>query len=528
MTDRDILVVGAGPTGLTAALQASAHGATVRIVDRRAHCGRPSRALLLHGRALECLRPLGVTDDLLARADTAPRARLHLGSHVLDVELGEVDLPDTAFPHLTVVSQATVEEVLASSLRARGVRVEWGVELLALRPSPGGQVGVRAELRSAERGREEHACRFVVGCDGQSSTVRGVVGAAWRGRRYAVEAVLADVEVDEALDPRLVHVAVQEAGLAFLFPLGEGARWRMLTTRAATGGGDVSYGDLGPPVPREEVRDLLHGTGLGVTLGELSWSARVPLQHRVASRFRRGPVFLAGDAAHAHSPAGGQGMNNGILDAVNLGWKLAFASRGEVEEDLLDSYEQERRPAAREVLALTHVIFFGEASTHRLARIIRGTLLPSVAPLLPLLVRPRLTASAVRLLAQPFVRYRKSPLSVDLPPVRGRWPRPGDRLPDQAVMTAGGPTRLHDLTATPGVHVLLERDARADSPAVTPAGSGSFVHVHRLSGHPGSGVVVVRPDGHVGLRSGDAATAAVQDWLRLVGVAPGTPARHGH
>ena len=515
----DVLVVGAGPAGLTAALQAHAHGATVRVVDRRAERIRPSRAMMLHARALEGLRPLGVTDELLDRADTAPEARIHLGRKVVVARLGRADLPDTAFPHLTLVRQADVEDVLWQALRKRGVAVDWGVEFRRLEPDPADGL-LRVELQT-DRGLEQHRCRFLAGCDGQSSTVRGVLGARWRGGPYPVEAVLADLELDGSLDPGLLHAAVGTAGLAFLFALGEGASWRMLATRPAAPQPGAHYGQLGPPVPTEEVVRLVRASGLEAAVREVRWSARVPLQHRIASTFGSTTVFLAGDAAHAHSPAGGQGMNNGILDALGLGWRLGFAAQaGRQLPELLGSYGQERRLAARRVLALTHVIFFGEASPHPAARAVRS-LLPLCAPLLPLVLRRRwLTSKGIRLLAQPFVRYRRSPISVDGTPRAGSWPRPGDRLPDGPATVDGRQVRLHGLTAVPGIHILLERDAGPDvAAAVTSADArqAPLLHVHRLASHPGSGLVAVRPDGHIGFRCAAADVRQLRDWLRLVG-----------
>ncbi|MGN6443332.1 MAG: FAD-dependent oxidoreductase, partial [Arthrobacter sp.] len=193
-------MVGAGPAGLTTALQALAHGATVRVVDRRERRARPSRALMLHARALEGLRPLGVTADLLDRADTTPEAQIHLGRRVVEARLGHADLPDTAFPHLTLVRQADVEEVLWQALQDRGVAVDWGVEFIGLHRYNGGGPAwqsrgqVHAELRGAG-GLEQHLSHFLAGCDGQSSTVRGITGAQWRGGPYRVEAVLADLEL---------------------------------------------------------------------------------------------------------------------------------------------------------------------------------------------------------------------------------------------------------------------------------------------------------------------------------------------
>jgi 2-polyprenyl-6-methoxyphenol hydroxylase-like FAD-dependent oxidoreductase len=525
-TETDVLVVGAGTTGLAAALQAHAHGATVRVVDRRPECFRRSRAMMLHARALECLRPLGVTGELLDRADTAPEARIHLAKRVVQIGLGHADLPDTAFPHLTLIRQADVEDVLFSALQARGIQVDWNVEFVGTGPeSPGTELPdgglLDAELRSLGQGSELHRCRFLAGCDGQSSTVRGLVGAAWRGAPYQVEAILADLELSGPLDPGLLHVAVSSSGLAFLFALGEGASWRLLATRRAKPLPTAAFGQLGPGIPAEEVRRIVGNSGLGATVEDVRWSAQIPLQHRLASTFRRGPIFLAGDAAHAHSPAGGQGMNNGILDALNLGWKLGFASLDGGSPQLLESYGQERRSAARMVLALTRVIFFGEASPHPAARLARGIFLPFAAPLLPLVLRGRrLPAAAIRLLAQPFVRYRQSGISRDGFPKPGRWPRAGDRLPDADALAAGKRTRLHELTAAPGIHILLERDAVGiDGAGVISSSAAHLVHIHRLDSHPGRAVVAVRPDGYVGFRCGGNDLPQLLDWLRLVGVA---------
>ena len=174
----DILVAGAGPPGLALALQAHDHGAVVRVVDQRPEAARPSRALILHARTLEVLRPLGVTQALLARADTAPSADLRLGARAVQVTFGGLVLSDTAFPHLTLLRQMDVERVLADALAGRGVEVERGTELAAARDEPG---GVRAILRTPT-GAEEARFRFAVGCDGPASTVRAQAGLGARVR----------------------------------------------------------------------------------------------------------------------------------------------------------------------------------------------------------------------------------------------------------------------------------------------------------------------------------------------------------
>ncbi len=505
----DVLVVGAGPTGLTTALQAYDNGASVRVVERRSAMFRPSRAMIMHPRTLESLRPLGVTDRLLERGDTTPRAELHLGGRRITAQLAEVALDDTAFPHLTLIRQMDVEEVLADALRDRGVEVERGVELVdASTDGAAARVMLRCDGRTGESD-----CRFVVGCDGQDSTVRTIAGIGWRGGPYREEVVLADAEID-GLATGLLHVVASRRGLVFLFALGEGATWRVLATRPGQLT-DSPFGQPGREVPPAEVQQILAAEGLGATLRELRWSARVRLQHRLAESFRTGPFFLAGDAAHTHSPAAAQGMNTGILDAVNLGWKLAAAGEDGPHGVLLDSYECERRPVARQVLALTHVVFFAEASTHPLPAFVRGTLVSLAAPALPHLLRQRvLLAEVVRVLSQRWVRYRHSALSVDGRP-SGRGPRPGDWLPDETVTCEGGRRRLHELTARPGVHVLLRRDAAALDRTLL----GRHVAVHQISSWPGDGLVAVRPDGYVGFRCGRSDPGQLRAWLDLVAAA---------
>jgi 2-polyprenyl-6-methoxyphenol hydroxylase-like FAD-dependent oxidoreductase len=512
----DVLVVGAGTTGLTLALQAHDHGARVRVVERRPEPFRPSRALILHPRTLEVLRPLGVTEALLDLADTTPTARLHLGPHVVEAGLGDLALPDTAFPHLSLVRQADVERVLTRALADRGVPVERGSELVAVRDD--GHTA-RAALRPALGMEEVVRCAYVVGCDGPASTVRECAGIGWHGRPYAEEVVLADVDLGGTYDPSGAQVFAGREGLLFLFPLGEQAPWRLLATRSSGDGSGRDFGQPGPPVPQAELQRLVDNAGLGARIERLAWSARVPLQCRLARLFRRGRLFLAGDAAHNYSPATGQGMNAGIQDAVNLGWKLGFTAGrlGPATDVLLDSYDDERRQAARERMILTHTAFWAEASTGRIPSSLRAVAAPLAAPLIPaLLGRRRLLAEAIRVISQLRVNYRGSLLSVDgTPRLRGA-PRPGDRLPDATVGVGGPPQRLHALLARPGVHVLLQRDADPPPEVVT----GPQVTVFRLTNSPGRGLLAVRPDGHVGFRSGSADPAALAHWLSLVGVLP--------
>ena len=565
VTDRrlDLLVAGAGPTGLTLALQAVDHGARVRIVERHAQPVRPSRTLLMHPRSLELLRPLGVTDALISRGDTSMVVRLHRGSRVAEVALGRLELAGTAFPFLLLLRQADVEEVLEAALAARGVPVERGVEVA--RVARVGNGGALAVVRGEGRPDEVVRCRYLVGCDGPASLVRRSVGS-WLGDDYDQEVVLADVELGgaaaaagpgsgravgpEQLQPGAVHIGIGRGGLAAMVHLGERAGWRMLSTRPAGADGHP-LGSPGPSVPREDLQLLLDGAGLPAPIAGVAWSAAVPAQHYLASRFSRGPLFVAGEAAHVHASAGAQGVNAGIHDAVNLGWKLAFAAAagraaagagaGAGAGDaialgtptgalaarpgsaLLASYAEERRPADRSVLRLTHLLFQAASSRHPLAQAGRLVLAPLAMPLLPWLARrPRIVAASVRRVAQFRLRYPHSPLSMEvqtsLLPVRGglarRGLRPGSRVADALVRCAGQRVRLHELLAGPGVHILLQADARA----VPERMLGPLVHAYRLDDRPGTGMLVVRPDGYVALRAPVLDEVHLAAWLRLVGL----------
>ncbi|MCZ2849781.1 FAD-dependent monooxygenase [Modestobacter sp. VKM Ac-2978] len=508
-TPLDVLVVGAGPTGLALGLQAAAHGARVRVVDARTTASRPSRALIVHARTLEVLRPLGVVDDLLAGADTSPAVELHLGRSTVPVRLGDLALPDTAFPHLTLVRQQEVERVLTAALADHGVPVEWGTPLVTVADGPD---DVAAVLRRDGEDEVVH-CGALAGCDGVDSTVRTAAGIGWPGARARPEVVLADVDLAGGLAPGTAHVGAGRGGLLMAFALGEGAPWRLVATRAAP---DVlPPGTGGPAVTIGELQELLEVAGLPARVTAVAWSSRIALQHRLAGAYRSGRLFLAGDAAHAWSPAGGQGMNTGLQDATALGWRLAAAATSTAPEVLLDSYEAERRPVAAAMLVLTRSLFWAESGTDRVAATLRGRLAPTAAPLVPwVLARRRLVARGLRVLAQLDTGYRGGPLGrTGSTPRPGRL-HPGDRVPDGPVRCGGRDLRLHELIARPGVHVLLDRDA--PDPPVT----GRLVHLHRLASSPGRGVVAVRPDGHAGFTSG-AVDAELVWWLASVGVARG-------
>ncbi|WP_346533719.1 FAD-dependent monooxygenase [Micromonospora sp. DPT] len=525
MSAVDVLVVGAGPTGLAMAAQLAAFGVPVRVVDRAVDRAHESRALAIQPRTLEVLAGSGVTDELLAGGNPAVRLCLHAHGRVRAVPLFDLGLGDTAYPHLLFLSQAETERILAEHLAAAGLGVERGVELVGMNQTGD---GVAATLRHADGREEPVSARYVVGCDGAHSTVRHLAGIGFEGGAYPQTFVLADLEAD-GVAGGAAHAFVSGQGPLFLFPLQHPASWRLLLMRPRA--------DAPPPeapVTLDEVQALADTyTGATVRLHDPVWMTNFRLHHRAATRYRAGRVFLAGDAAHIHSPAGAQGMNTGIQDAVNLGWKLAHALRGGADPSLLDTYDAERAPVGRMVLRFTDRAFTAATSTNPVVRFVRGRLAPA---LIPAVLAPRFVrATAFRTVSQLGIAYRRSPLSTDGPRPPRKGPRAGDRLPDAPVSGADGGT-LHRLTAAPRWHLLLCGPAPAWSTGATAGLAQRYpgrLTVHRLTESdttggavaaaralrqlglaPGaSAAYLVRPDGHVGYRSGGTELAGLTAYL---------------
>jgi 2-polyprenyl-6-methoxyphenol hydroxylase-like FAD-dependent oxidoreductase len=301
----DVLIVGAGPTGLTLAAQLQTFGASCRIVDRQPDRVHESRALAIQPRTLEVLRGPGLTEELLARGNDAVWVQLHAGDRVVRIRLFGLGLDDTAYPFLLFVSQAETEQVLLDHLAAGGVQVERQVELVGFQADPD---GVSCTLRHANGRTEQVSTRYLVGCDGAGSTVRRQAEIPFQGGAYPQTFALADLEVDEGLAGDTAYAWLGQVGLLFLFPLGRPASWRLLAMDPTL------QGRREPERPSLEELQALSDlfTGGRLRLRDPVWMTYFRLAHRHASRYQVGRVFLAGDAAHVHSPAGAQGMNTGI------------------------------------------------------------------------------------------------------------------------------------------------------------------------------------------------------------------------
>lgn len=438
----DALVVGAGPVGIVMASELRRHGLSCRIIDKAEGPSIWSKAQVVHARTLECLQDMGVLDAILEQGRPVSGARIMTPGlqAIARVELGHIDSP---FPYFLSLSQRNTELLLAKNLdETYGVKIERNVTLESFTQDAN---GVHAKLVHVDGSTEEVHVPWLLGCDGSHSIVRKTLGLPFEGSTYEQRVIQADVRVDfpHAVHEDEIAVFLGPNGMLAFFPLPGEHRYRMLTF--------VDPGD-DRPVELETFKALMAERGpKGSEVSDPAWMVDFRIHCRLVARYRVGRAFLAGDAAHIHSPAGGQGMNMGIQDAYNLAWKLALVHRGKAKDALLDSYEMERRPVAEGVLRATDASTKGFSTfislKNPIAMGIRNHLMSFVTSL------DVVKHQAGRRMSQIEVGYPKSPIvgqdqvslwsvgvggSAEYPGFSdwihfGDGPAPGTRVPDMPV-----------------------------------------------------------------------------------------------
>jgi 2-polyprenyl-6-methoxyphenol hydroxylase-like FAD-dependent oxidoreductase len=524
-SELDALIVGAGPTGLALATQLQASGARFRIIDRLLDRTRESRALGVQARTLELLQTLGLGERLVARGNTSTRLKLHLeGRPVAAVTLGDIGAVDTRFPFILFVSQAETEDVLSEWLRRAGVLIERGTELVSFEREDD---RLQCLLQRGD-GRQEHVhARFLVGCDGAHSAVRKQSGFAFEGGTYPQDFALGDVEADGPLESNAINSFAGGGGVAMFFPLGRPTTWRVIAMAAGhqAEAQPRSSSGITSDLELAELQALVDPPTAGaIRLRDPAWLTRFHLHHRQTAAYRAGNVFLAGDAAHIHSPVGAQGMNTGIQDAWNLGWKLGLVARGLAQDRLLDTYEAERWPVGQFLLRYTDRLFstFTRAMSGRpLATWARRVVVPHVIP--HVIGSRRVRRTAFAFVSELGIRYRKSPAVAEGAPKQQMGPRAGDRLPDAEILVNGRITYLQEALAGSRLALLLCGDSQTFDPiglghvrtrygpvvttySLSTTGADGSLHDQNGYAFTRLGVrdaaqYLVRPDGYIAFRS---------------------------
>ncbi len=500
--DTDVLIAGAGPTGLVLALWLTHRGVRVRIVDKRADVEATSRAIGVQARTLELYSQIGIAEAAIELGRKALAGNLWVaGRNRAHFSFNEMGKGLSPFPYALVLSQDEHERLLIERLGELGVAVERRMELLGFKEAAGRVV---ARLKKPDRDPETCEAAYIAGCDGAHSAVRETLDIGFAGGTYAHLFYVADVNASGAMMNGEIHIALDPSDFLVIFPLkGEGRARLIGTVRedAEHRQENLGWNDVSKRVIE----------GMRMNVERVNWFSTYRVHHRVADHFRRGCAFLLGDAAHIHSPVGGQGMNTGIGDAVNLAWKLATVLRGRADASLLDSYEPERIAFARRLVATTDRVFTGVTSTGAFDRWVRLKIVPF---LMPLLFKFKAVRHLMfRTVSQAVVNYRGSSLSVG----RAGDVHGGDRLPWVKMDSNGAGDNYAPLTSLDWqIHVYGDAP-----PEIQAMCDERKLPLHVFPWQPEIGrtglqrnaVYLLRPDGYVALADSEGSATAVTNYL---------------
>jgi 2-polyprenyl-6-methoxyphenol hydroxylase-like FAD-dependent oxidoreductase len=527
-----VLVVGAGPTGLTLAAVLARAGVAPHLIDRATvPPADRSRAIVIQARTLELFEQLGIVDEVTSGGLATEQANLFLPSGRRGAIRIDPAWIESRYGRIQTLPQDETERILGELVAAKGVTVERGVTLTGLTQ---GTTEVDVELTHADGTTRRATYDWVVGCDGAHSAVRHLSGLAFPGDTYPDECLLGDVDLDWGIPDAQVAICPSADGFMLAFPLPGVHRFRVIMVLPARGTSPderhLSQDEFLRELTRMTPRFPERGGAPPVILAS-RWLTRYRLHRRGVRSYRQGRCFVGGDAAHIHSPVGAQGMNTGIQDAFNLGWKLALVAQGEADPALLDSYHDERHRVGQFLLKNTDRMFALLAGGGAIRRQLRR-LMPSLG--VRIVASPFVGRRIARFVSQTGIRYRESALSTDGPTARQLGPEApcsGDRMPD---VDLGGGRRLADHLHDPG-HVLLlfasdseplvERFSAVAKevtlrygPLVCPVVLCSVPRphrdavldergaAHRRFGASDGAAYLIRPDGYIGWRDGECAS----------------------
>jgi 2-polyprenyl-6-methoxyphenol hydroxylase-like FAD-dependent oxidoreductase len=480
--------------------QLGRRGVRAMIIDRHSGPAQQTRAMAVHARTLEIYSKLGIAERALELGRRGNGANIWAkGRRMARIPLADMGKSVSPFPFVLMLGQDDNERLMGDHLRNWNMAVQWNTELTGINQDPG---RVTATLKQPDGSIRKIQAAYLAGCDGGRSTVRELSGITFPGAPYEHVFFVADTEATGPMVVEELNVYLWRDGFHLFFPMRGKDRWRVIgiLPKALRGRDDVTFDELSPDIRRE--------AGAELVFKECSWFSTYRIHHRAAEKFRDRRCFLLGDAAHVHSPMGGQGMNTGLQDAYNLAWKLALVVKGRAAAGLLDTYEAERLPVAQRLLSTTDRAFVAVVSESWLAGLFRTRILARIVALAMTFERPR--RLAFRTLSQTGIAYRESPLSRMLPGLPGGAPVAGDRFPWlQIRLRADGPVedlfgRLDDTRFN---LIVIGQPA----PSGATLGLGDLMHIHAIpeDGHnaqelarvriSGPTFYLLRPDGHVGL-----------------------------
>jgi 2-polyprenyl-6-methoxyphenol hydroxylase-like FAD-dependent oxidoreductase len=501
-----VLIVGAGPTGLALAVQLIRHNIDFVVIDTKDTTTPFSRAIGVQARTLEIYDQIGIAGELVTRGWIADKVRLVEGGEIR----GEVFLQDigkgmSPFPFLLIVEQGKHEELLYDFIKKNGRDIRWRTELESFSQD---ENGVTANVKTAG-GTETIEAQFLVGCDGAHSQVRHALGLTFGGGTFERLFYVADVEIDWTFDHDALHVCLAKNTITAFFPLRGDNRWRIVGTFP-----EGHEADEASILYDEIERRIIADTELKLDITSVNWFSVYKVHSRHVNKFSQGRCFLAGDSAHIHTPAGAQGMNTGIQDGYNLAWKLREVLNGDADAALLDTYNEERLPNAHRLLQTTDRIFQLGASDDWFAVFVRTKIVPYIANF-------ALNLDVVKntifpLVSQIGINYRGSSLSDGA----ALKVKAGDRMPYFQVEG----NNIYDLLREPKFHFLVFTDGSIPVSEITGDLDGRFdfhsfplyPNIAEIFGVSETFTVVLRPDNYIGYIAAGYSIEAVKKYLTRV------------
>jgi 2-polyprenyl-6-methoxyphenol hydroxylase-like FAD-dependent oxidoreductase len=512
--ETDVLIVGAGPTGLMLANQLARRGVRPTIVDRHSGPAQQSRAMAVQARTLEIYSKMDLIEPAFALGARGTAANMWAnGRHTARIPLGDIGQSVSPFPFVLMLGQDDNERIMGEKLCEYDVSVQWNTELVAFEQRPD---GVDVTLKLPDGSTRQLEAAWVAGCDGSRSAVREMSGITFPGAPYEHTFFVADTEAKGSMKQGELNVYLWRDGFHLFFPMRGQDRWRVIgiLPQALRQRHDLTFEEVVPAISEEA------GTDLEFTA--CHWFSTYRIYHRAAEKFRDRRCFLLGDAAHIHSPAGAQGMNTGLQDAYNLAWKLALVVKHQADAALLDTYERERKPVAQRLLQTTDRAFQILVADGWLGALFRTRILARVVAFA--MTKERVRRLAFRTISQTGIRYPDSPLSKTLPGLPDRAPKAGDRFPWLRLkLSANGPAEdLFRKLDDRHFNLLLMGQP---APARESLGMDGLLDIHELPANPanaqalstaqitGPAFYLLRPDGHVGLAGTHADAAAIVRYL---------------
>lgn len=510
--DTDVLIVGAGPTGVMLANQLARRGIRFEIIDRHSGPAQQSRAMAVHARTLEIYEKLGIAEQAVARGAIGTGANMWAGGKWrAHIPIGDIGQGLSPFPFVLMLGQDENEHIMGARLNELGARIQWNTELTALDQQPD---RVDVALRQPDGTERKMSAAWVAGCDGSRSAVRDKNGIGFPGAPYEHTFFVADTEATGSMRQDELNVYLSRDGFHLFFPMRGKDRWRVIgiLPPELRAGHDVTFEQVVPSV-REQA-------GTSLDFKSCLWFSTYRIYHRAAEKFRDRRCFVLGDAAHVHSPMGGQGMNTGLQDAYNLAWKLALVVSGRADAALLDTYAQERMPVAQELLETTDRAFQFVVADTFVARMLRTKVIFRVAAL-------AMTFEGVRkraffTLSQIGISYPGSALSQTRGTLPAEAPKAGERFPWLHLQMQPNSAREDLFRALDDKRFNLLVFGQA--PAAAVSNYGDLVRTHAIVldankaeldrvGITAPSFYLLRPDGHVGLCGPHSELSVVEPYL---------------